>query len=78
MLVSIPIMMLGRSARLHPREAQMNWIMLLGPSIVSVLIVLSAYAWRDTLKTERPAQPRIEDIPLPRSHQRHSDADHQR
>lgn len=42
----------------------MNWIMLLWPSIVTVLVVLSAYAWRDTLKTERLARPNIDDIPV--------------
>jgi hypothetical protein len=31
----------------------MKWIMLLWTSFVSVLIAISAYAWRDMLKTER-------------------------
>jgi len=50
----------------------MNWIMLLWTSIVFILIVMSASAWRDMLKTETAARPHIDDI----SHYRHSDDDH--
>ena len=62
----------GRLLARIRKEAQINWIMLLWPSIVTVLIVLSAFAWRDTLKTERPVRPHIDDIPFRPSHHRHS------
>jgi hypothetical protein len=56
-------------------EAHMNWIVLLWAVIVLALIVLSAFAWRDTLKTEEPVRPHIDDIPFRPNHHRHSDDD---
>lgn len=51
----------------------MKWIMLLWTSFVSVLIAISAYAWRDMLKTERVVRPCIDDIPFRPNRYRHSD-----
>jgi hypothetical protein len=55
----------------------MNWIMLLWPSVASVLILLSAYAWLDMLKTEKAVRPHIDDIPFRPNLHRHSDDEHQ-
>jgi hypothetical protein len=55
----------------------MNWIMLLWPSIATVLILLSACAWLDTLKTEEAVRPHIDDIPFRPNAHRHSDDEHQ-
>jgi hypothetical protein len=60
------------------REAKMNWIMLLWPSIASVLILLSACAWRDTLKTENAVRAHIDDIPFRTKSLRHRDDEHHR
>jgi len=51
----------------------LKWIMLLWTSIVSFLIAISAYAWRDMLKTERVVRPYIDDIPFRPNRYRHSD-----
>jgi hypothetical protein len=61
------------SARLHREENALKWIMLLWTSIVSFLIAISAYAWRDMLKTERVVRPYIDDIPFRPNRYRHSD-----
>ena len=51
----------------------MKWIMLLWTSFVSVLIAISAYAWRNMLKTERVVRPYIDDIPFRPNRYRQSD-----
>ena len=55
----------------------MNWIMLVWPSVAAVLILVSAFAWLDTIKTEA-VRPHIDDIPFRPNPYRHSDDDHQR
>ena len=55
------------------RKTQMKWIMLLWTSFVSVLIAISAYAWRDMFKTERVVRPYIDDVPFRPNRYRHSD-----
>jgi hypothetical protein len=42
-------------------------------SFVSVLIAISAYEWRDMLKTEQVVRPHIDDIPFRPNRYRHSD-----
>ncbi len=59
-------------------EAQMNWVVLLWALIVLALIAMSAFAWRDTLKTEWAVRPHIDDIPFRPNPYRHSDDDHHR
>jgi hypothetical protein len=61
------------SARLHRRKKQMRWILLLWTSFVSVLFVISVYAWRDLFKTERVVRPYIDDIPFRPDRYRHND-----
>jgi hypothetical protein len=51
----------------------MKWIMLTFTSFVSVLAAVSAYAWRDMLKTERVVRPYIDDIPFQPDRYRHRD-----
>ena len=60
------------------KEAKMIWIMLLWPSIVAVLILLSALAWQDTLKIESSVRRPIDDIPFRSNPYRHSDGDRRR
>jgi hypothetical protein len=60
------------------KEAKMNWIMLVWPSVAAVLILVSAFAWLDTIKTESAVRPHIDDIPFRPNPYRHSDDDHQR
>ncbi len=53
----------------------MNWIVLFWALIALALIMLSAYAWRDMLNTDRAVRPHIDDIPFRPNHYRHSDDD---
>jgi hypothetical protein len=68
----------GRVPACIRRKAKMNWIMLLWPSIATVLIFLSAFAWLDTLKTENAVRAHIDDIPFRPNPLRHRDDEHQR
>jgi len=51
----------------------MNWIALLGPSIASVLILLTVYLLQGPVKVERPVRPHIDDIPFRPDRLRHTD-----
>src|SRR5436305_387902 len=44
--------------------AEMNWVVLLGPSIAWVFILISVYLWQGTSKDERPVRLHIDDIPF--------------
>lgn len=70
--------MIGTLPATSKKEAKMIWIMLLWPSIVIVSIVLSALAWRDTLKVESAVRAHIDDIPFRSNPYRHSDDDRRR
>jgi hypothetical protein len=49
----------------------MKWIVLLWTSFISVLVIISVYAWRDMLKTERVVRPYLDDIPFRPDRYRH-------
>ena len=55
----------------------MNWIMLLWLCAAAVLILLSAFAWRDMLKTENAVRSHIDDIPFRPNPHRYRDDEHQ-
>ena len=58
--------------------AKMDWVMLLGPSIASVLILLSVYLWQGRPKDERPVRAHIDDIPFRPDRIRRTDDNHLR
>jgi hypothetical protein len=74
----MPVMIGGYLLADFAKEAQMKWIMAFWTSIVSVLMVISALAWREMLKTERAVRPYIDDIPFRPNGYRHRDDDHLR
>jgi len=56
----------------------MDWVVLLGPSIASVLILLSVYLWQGRPKDERPVRAHIDDIPFRPDRIRRTDDNHLR